>query len=360
MFYYYLYFKSSFDCSSLIYNEKINIIFIKLNNLYEFILNNNSYNFIYIYENNKVKNKISFDSSIKFSKNYFVNLKISILENSLCIENNNKKYFYYTNIEKVIISKIEIKSHGTAFWKYKQIKNKGIFLLNVHNKNIWKNMLEAYYYYLNIQFDIIIKIDDDIIFFSDTKSFNRYVYFTYTHPEASCVYSNSLNNMISFTYSGIHGLIDDYLIEKRRKIKYTLLKYSYFYKDFESAKKLHYSFIENTNKYLKILRMPINIDKCFNIKYKSIKGGGHPFYVASHVFSFNKKNYDTFFNKKKTKFKHFWDERYLVHRVKGKVFYPNFYSIHQAFRPQRKSKIYNADEIFEIYRKLTKHSNLLN
>lgn len=333
-----------------------NIIFVKINNLYEIILNNNDYNYLYIYDNNKVKNKISFDSSINFSKKYYVNLKISIKEHSLSIENNNKKYLNYKNIESIKISKIEIKSNGTAFWKYKQIKNKGIFLFNVHNTNIWKNMLEAYYHYLNIPFDIIIKCDDDIIYFSDTYSFSRYVYFTYTHPEVSCVYSNSLNNMISFTFSGIHGLIDNYLIEKRKKIKPTLFKYSHFFKDFKSSKKLHYSFLENPNKYLQILRMPINIDKCFNIKYKSIKGGGHPFYVASHLFAFTKKNYNIFFNKQKTKEKHFWDERYLLYKVKGKVFYPNFYSIHQAFRSQRKSKIYNAEEIFEKYRKFTKHS----
>jgi len=332
-----------------------NIIYIRLNNLYEIILSNNDYNFINIYENSKVKKKISFDSSINFSKKYFVNLTISIKEHSLSIEHNNRKCLNYTNIENVIISKIEIKSKGSAFWKYKQIKNEGIFLLNVHNKIIWKNMLEAYYYYLNIPFDIIVKIDDDIIYFSDTDSFSRYIYFTYKHPEVSCVYSNSLNNMISFTYSGIHGLIDNYLLEKRRKTKPTLLKYSNFNKDFESAIKLHNSFLENRNKYLQILRMPINIDKCFSIKYQSIKGGSHPFYTASHVFAFNKKNYDIFFSKKKTKKKHFWDEKYLLYKVKGKVFYPNFYSIHQAFRFQRKSKFYNDEEIFEKYRKLTKH-----
>ena len=329
-----------------------NIIFIKLNNIYEIILNNNDYNYIYTLKNNKIKNKFSFESSINFSKNYYVKLKISIKENSLIIENNNKKYLNYKNIENIIISKIEIKNNGSAFWKYKQIRNKGIFLFKVHNTNIWKNMLEAYYYYLNIPFDIIIKSDDDIIYFSDTYSFCRYAYFIYSHPEVSCVYSNSLNNMISFTYSGIHGLIEKYLTEERRKSKFTMFKYSHFYKDFESSKKLHYSFLENPNKYLQILRMPINIDKCFNIKYKSIKNGNHPFYVASHVFAFNKKNYDIFFNKQKTKEKHFWDERYLLHKVKGKVFYPNFYSIHQAFRPQRKSKIYNAEEIYEKYKKL--------
>jgi hypothetical protein len=221
--------ENSFDISV----KTNNIIFIKLNNLYEIILNKNGYNYIYIYENNKVKSKISFESSINFSKDYFVNLKISIKQHSLNIENNKNKYLNYKNIENTIISRIEIKSNGSAFWKYKQVKNEGILLLNVHNKNIWENMLEAYYSYLNINFDIIIKIDDDIIYFSDIESFSRYAYFTYVHPEVSCVYSNSINNMISFTYSGIHGLIDNYLIEKRRKAKQALFKYSHYYKDFE-------------------------------------------------------------------------------------------------------------------------------
>ena len=335
-----------------------NNIFIKLNNIYEIILNNNTYNYINIYENNRIKNKISFNLSINFSEKNFINLKISIKDNSLFIQNsNNKKYFFYKNIENIIITKIEIKSEGTAFWKYTQIKNKGIFLLNVHNKKLCANMREAYYYYLNIYFDIIIKIDDDIIYFSDLDSFSRYVYFTYLHPEVSCVYSNSLNNVISFTYSGFHGLIDNYLTEKRRKTIPSLFKYSHFYTDFESAEKLHYSFIENSDKYLQKLRMPINIDKCFNINYKTINGSMHPFYISANVFALNKKNYDIIFNPKKIKGKYFWDEGYLVFKVKKKVFYPNFYSIHIAFTPQRKSKIFHDEEILEKYKKLLNHSN---
>ena len=217
-------------------------------------------------------------------------------------------------------------------------------------------MLEAYNYYLNVNFDIIIKMDDDIIYFSDIDSFSRYVYFTYTHPEVSCVYSNSLNNMISFTYSGIHGLIDNYLTEKRRNQSSTLLKYSYFYWDFVSAKKLHYSFIENPDKYLQILRMPINIDKCLTITKNNFKMADNPFYVSSHLFAFTKKNYDIFFDHQETK-GNFWDEAYLLFKVKRKVFYPNFYSIHLAFGPQRNSKNFNANNILEKYKILSNHSN---
>lgn len=333
-----------------------NSIFIKLNNKYEIILNNNSNNYIHVYENNQVKNKIYSNTSLNLSKTNFVNLKISIKNHSLIIENNNKKYLKYKNIENIIISKIEIKSDGIAFWKYKQIKNNGIFLFYVHNVNIWQNMLEAYNYYLNENFDIIIKVDDDIIYFSDIDSFRRFVYFTYIHPEVSCVYSNSLNNMISFTYSGIHGLIDNYLTEKRRNQSSTLLKYSYFYWDFESAKKLHYSFIENPDKYLQILRMPINIDKCLTITKDNFKMADNPFYVSSHLFAFIKKNYDIFFDHQETK-GNFWDEAYLLFKVKRKVFYPNFYSIHLAFGPQRNSKNFNATNILEKYKILSNHSN---
>ena len=259
----------------------------------------------------------------------------------------------YKILENLIISKIEIKSNGIAFWKYKQIKNVGIFLYNVHNKNVWGNMIEAYNYYLDYDFDIIIKIDDDIIYFSSTDSFSRYIYFTYLHPEVNCVYSNSLNNMISFTYSGIHGLLDNYLIEKRKNANSTLLKYSNYYMDFETAKKLHLSFIENPDKYLQKLRMPINIDKCLNINYKY--GNNNPFYVSSHVFAFTKANYNFFFDKRKTNKGGFWDEAYILFKIKRKVFYPNFYGIHLAFFPQRGSKIYNANEIFEKYKNLTSY-----
>lgn len=260
----------------------------------------------------------------------------------------------YKIIENTIISKIEIKSNGIAFWKYKQIKNLGIFLLDVHRHNIWANMREAYNFYLNEYFDIIIKMDDDIIYFSDINSFSRYVYFTYSHPEVGCVYSNSLNNMISFTYSGIYGLIDNYLTEKRRKTKFYLFKYSHFRWDIESAIKLHYSFLENPGKYMQTLRIPINIDKCLNYLYKdiNIKGQSHPFYASCHVFAFNKKNYDFFFDQNKTKGKGFWDERYLLRKVTKKVFYPNFYSIHYVYSNQRKNKIYNAEKILEKYQKL--------
>lgn len=271
--------------------------------------------------------------------------------------NNNTKYLNYKNIKKTTISKIEIKSNENAFWKYKQIKNIGIFLFNVHNQNIWSNMLEAYNYYVNIYFDIIIKIDDDIIYFSDTSSFIRYVYFTYSHPEVNCVYSNSLNNMISFTYSGIYGLIDNYLTERRRKTKINLFKYSHFRWDYTSAKKLHYSFIENPGKYLQALRIPINIDNCFDISYKNIKKENHPFYASCHMFAFIKKNYDIFFNLNKTKKRHFWDEKYLLYKVKKKVFYPNFYAIHHSYSNQRYNKIYNAEEIFEKYKEIRNHTN---
>jgi hypothetical protein len=332
-----------------------NTIFIKLNNIYEIILNNNSNNYVYIYENYRIKNKKFFNTSINFSITNFVDLKLSIKEQSLIIEANNKKYLNYKIMENLMISKIEIKSDGIACWKYKQIRNVGIFLYYVHNKNVWRNMLEAYNYYLEYDFDIIIKIDDDVIYFSDTDSFSRYIFFTYLHPEVKCVYSNSLNNMISFTYSGIHGLVDNYLTEKRKNANSTLFKYSYYYMDFETAKKLHLSFIENPDKYLQKFRMPINIDNCLNINYKNISGGDNPFYVSSHVFSFTKANYNFFFDKSKTNKRRFWDEGYILFEIKKKVFYPNFYSIHLAFSPQRRSKVYNANEIFEKYKNLTSY-----
>ena len=74
-----------------------------------------------------------------------------------------------------------------------------------------------------------------------------------------------------------------------------------------------------------------------------------------HMFSFTKTNYNFFFDKKKTNKGVFWDETYILFKIKRKVFYPNFYNIHLVFSPQRRSKIYNAKEIFKKYKNLTNY-----
>jgi len=94
--------------------------------------------------------------------------------------------------------------------------------------------------------------------------------------------------------------------------------------DFESAKKLHLSFIENHDKHLQKLRMPINIDKFLSINNKYFSGVNNPFYASSHAFAFTKANYN-FSLTKGRRIKEYFGMKYIYYlKLEEKYFIPIF------------------------------------
>jgi hypothetical protein len=59
--------------------------------------------------------------------------------------------------------KIHSEKNSENYWDYKEKKNKNYKLFDTEYRATFKNWYESYKFYLNYDFEIFLKIDDDII-----------------------------------------------------------------------------------------------------------------------------------------------------------------------------------------------------
>ena len=76
------------------------------------------------------------------------------------------------------------------YWDYKETQNKGIKLYDTKDRksNTW---YEMYKFYLNYEYDILVKIDDDILFI-DLNRFDDFINYIKDNPDkiSSSIFTN--------------------------------------------------------------------------------------------------------------------------------------------------------------------------
>ncbi|KAG4089041.1 hypothetical protein H8356DRAFT_1720176 [Neocallimastix lanati (nom. inval.)] len=276
-------------------------------------------------------------SGVLNEKNY-KNFKIKLSNGNLIVEN-----FMIASVEDREIRSIKIHTgYGSSgFWDYEETQKKNIKLFDTKKRFGISNWAEPYEYYLDYDFDLFLKIDDDIVYI-DLNRYDEFINYIVSNPDKNFVFPNMVNHAVSLFYNNKNGLIPNYVIGDLYAGKNSPDEIYNYYTDGNVAKKVHEYFLKNISVFINNNLAPISLDD-------------HKESIC--MFGINKKNYNRSFNKTnvekktirnyyghefKTNFKNFNDEIY-VYNLNGNVLYPRFVTVHYQFGPQIKNGL---DESF--------------
>lgn len=331
-----------------IYNNNYFIININLYKNKACLLINDKYEISFEIVNNldiiislNVGNKFYYGKQSNFyDKNLFFTYIIKIINFKILIKDKTN-FLIKTRIDENYFSSIKIKSIGDAetIWDYKERINKDIKLYDTRyrRRGHW---YEMYRFYLNYDFDILIKMDDDISFI-DINRFEEFTKFI-KNTKKNVTIPNLVNHAVSLYYNNKLGLIPNYLISNNYQNKTSSLDVYNYFKDGEQAKKIHHYFLRNINKFIKNNFKPIKLNRqkpsicMFGITKVSYNYVYNPKIIWPN--SEFPKNYE-------------FDDEVYTYRLSNNYFYPKFVSIHYAFGPQRDNGL---DEFFlKFYKKIS-------
>ena len=267
------------------------------------------------------------------------------------IKNNS---LYVKGLMGVKIEDTEIKSvkihtgwGSEGYWEYNESENKGMKLFDTEKRVGCNNWGEAYRFYLDYDFELFLKIDDDIVYM-DLDRYDEFIEYIVRNPYNNCVFPNMVNHSVSLFYNNKHGLIPDEILFDQYKYKQHPDDLYWHHTDGQQAMKIHEYFLNNIPKFTNNTMNPVNLN-------------GHKESIC--MFGILKRNYNKMFNEGlrnitiksfygtlyKTSLEKFDDEVY-VYNWNGNVWYPRFVVCHYQFGPQMKSGL---DESFlPQYKKL--------
>jgi hypothetical protein len=333
----------------VLYNNNYFIININFQKKGAFILINDKYEIAFNIINNKdiiislrTSKTIFYENQVGvYNKNIFLTYIIKITNYNLFIEGNQMSSIK-SMIDDNNFTSIKIKSEidGETDWNYEESINKDIKLYDTAFRKM-KYWYETYKFYLNYNFDILIKMDDDISFI-DVSRFQEFINFIKSSKKNITI-PNLVNHAVSLYYNNKEGLIPDHLIKKiYRKKHYSRDLYDYF-KDGEEADKMHEYFLKNINKFITNNMNPIQLNR----QKPSIC-----------MFGITKESYNYVYDPKviwpnsdEPKDYKFKDERY-TYRLSNNYIYPRFVCIHYSFGPQRKNGL--DEKFLDNYKNISK------
>ena len=311
---------------------------ILINNKYivKIVIGNISNNMILLESTNT---NITFFKELEY--NYIdYELTIEIINYNLIINNKNK-LLLYTNIDDSAFKIIQIRSlnNSDAFWDYKEYLNQGIKLFDSKFR-CYSHWYEMYEFYLNYEFKILIKMDDDICFI-DINGFDKFIKYINLFKKNITI-PNMVNHAVSLYYNNKYGLIPDNILNEKYKNKNSSLDVFAYYTDGEQAKKIHQYFLQNIKHFT-------------NIKIKPKKLDGESPSICT--FGITKESYNKVYNPKAV-YKNenlsneyfFADEEY-TYNLLNNYYYPGFVCVHYAFGSQRTSGL--DEELLINYSKLS-------
>ena len=319
----------------LLINDKYERSF-NINNNTDIVISLNISNKTYYAKQEKVYNKKNFLKYIIQIINYNIIIKDSknlLIKN--IVENNNFK-------------SIKIKSQFGAetIWDYSERFNKNIKLYDTlfRKRGHW---YEMYNFYLNYNFLILIKMDDDISFI-DINRFKEYINFIKSSKKNVTI-PNLVNHAVSFYYNNKENLIPNSQILNIYKNRASSLDVYDYYRDGKSAKIIHQYFLENINKFV-------------NNNIEPIKLNGQKPSIC--MFGITKESYNYVYNPKiiwpnlyRPRDYEFDDEVY-TYRLLNNYLYPRFVCIHYAFGPQREKGL--EENYLENYKNISKGYTIKN
>jgi len=303
--------------------------YLLLNNKYEIVFNIHKTNKTLFKNINTNETKLS--EGIKIPNYKYLYYKIEINNFTLLIKKENIIIFKYKIEDDDFFSiKIHSEKNSEIFWDYKEIKNKNFKLYDTEYRAIKINWYEAYKFYLTYDFEILLKIDDDILYI-DINRFDEYINFIRNNKNINLTIPNLINHAVSFFYNYKYGLIPKNNIKKKYLGKKSSLNFYRYFKDGRQATLLHKYFLKNTFKFINNNINPINLT------------GQKP---SICMFGILKENYNKVYNskavgkkyKKRNKNKqiiYFNDEIYS-YKLKNNYMFPKFVCAHYQFAPQMK------------------------
>ena len=317
--------------------------YLLINNKYEIIFNIN--NTFYTMFKNNITNEIKLSNGTKIPNNNYLFYKIEINNNILLIkEENNILSKFQIEDNNFFSIKIHSEKNSEIFWDYKEAKNQNYKLFDTEYRATFINWYEAYKFYLNYEYDIFLKIDDDIVYI-DLNRFDEYINFIHNNKNINITIPNLINHAVSFYYNYKYGLIPKNIIKKKYLNKNSSLKFYKFFKDGKQAEKIHEYFLNNIFKFINNNIEPINLN------------GQKP---SICMFGILKKNFINIYNssivgkkyKKRNKNNqiiYFQDEIYTF-KLKNNYFFPKFICVHYQFGPQIKNGL--SEKFIDNYKNL--------
>jgi hypothetical protein len=143
---------------------------------------------------------------------------------------------------------------------FKEIKNKNFKLFDTQYRDPSKNWYEPYKYYLTYQYEILLKIDDDIIFI-DVNKFDEFINFIRNNKNINVTIPNLINHAVSVFYNNKYGLLPNTILNKNYINKKNSVEIFDYYKDAKQAEIIHKYFLNNINTFINNNITPINITK---------------------------------------------------------------------------------------------------
>jgi len=325
--------------------------YLLLNNKYEIIFNfNNTNNTLF---KNINTNETKIFKGIKIPNYKYLYYKIEINNFTILIKKENKILFKYKIEDNNFFSiKIHSKKNSEIFWDYKEIKNKNIKLFDTEYRATKINWYEAYKFYLTYDFEIFLKIDDDIIYI-DINRFDEYIDFIRNNKNINITLPNLVNHAVSFFYNYKFGLIPKNIIRKKYLGKNSPLEFYKFFRDGRQAVLLHKYFLNNTNKFINNNINPIKLNgqKPSICMFGILKENYNKVYNSGAVRRiYNKRN-------KNKQIIHFNDEKY-TYRLKNNYIFPKFICVHYQFGPQMKRGL--TENLINNYKNLINFTFLNN
>jgi hypothetical protein len=314
--------------------------YLLLNNKYEIFFNINKTLF-----KNINTNETKLGEGIKIPNYTYLYYKIEINNFTLLIKNENKILFKHKIEDNNFFSiKIHSEKYTEIFWDYKEIKNKNIKLFDTEYRASKINWYETYKFYLTYEFEILLKIDDDILYI-DINRFDEYINFIRTNKNINITIPNLINHAVSFFYNIKFGLIPKNIIRKKYLGKKSSLDFFKLFKDGTQAVLLHKYFLNNTFKFINNNINPINLtrQKPSICMFGILKENYIKVYNSDIIGKICKKR------NKNNQIINFDDEKY-TYRLKNNYIYPRFVCVHYQFGPQIKRGL--TEKLINNYKNL--------
>ena len=251
--------------------------------------------------------------------------------------NLNIKY----NIEDNNIDSVKIHStkNSLTVWDYKEKKNEGLKIFDSAYR-AYDHWYESYKFYLDYDFNIYIKIDDDIAFI-DINRFDEFIDYINLFKKNITI-PNLVNHAVSVYFNNKYGLLPDNILEQKYLNKSSPREIFNYFRNGKQSVKIHEYFLDNVNKFISNDMKPEQL----NGQRESIC-----------MFGMTKESFNNVYSPKAIwkrsrgpKNDIFYDEPY-AYKLLNNYIYPRFVCVHFAFGPQRKSGL--NESYLERYRNLS-------
>ena len=262
----------------------------------------------------------------------------------LLVKEKNKILFKYKIEDDSFLSvKIHSEKDSENFWDYKEMKNQNYKLFDSEYREGSWHWYEAYKYYLNYEYEILIKLDDDIVFI-DINRFDEFINFI-RNNSLNITIPNLVNHAVSLFYNNKYNLLPNYILNEKYINKNISLDVYDYFKDGKQAEIVHKFFINNIYKFINNNIEPINLSGqkpsicMFGIKKETF----NKVYETSIIEKLYKDSNDII------KF----DDEVYTYSLNNNYLFPQFVSVHFQFGPQM---VNGLDEtlIFK-YKNLSEH-----